>query len=248
MESKIESLDAHAHIDPARRPDELQNCGVVLAMTLSLDEAGGVLGRETPLIVWGVGCHPRKLRAQESFDPDRFTGLLERIALVGEIGLDGGSSVPIELQLCVFRQILEIVAAAPRLVSIHSYRATGLVIEELRRRPVVSPILHWWTGTVAETRLAVDLGCYFSIHSAVARNSKFRLHVPIERILVESDHGWADPPEAIPHRIRWVEYLVARQYRLEVDGVRRQAWRNLARIGRETGMQRRLPALFVVDP
>jgi TatD DNase family protein len=228
-------LDAHAHLDPDRTSGELAGTGAVLAMTLSLDEAALVVERREPHITWGVGCHPRKLGPQEAFDAGRFGELAERAAIVGEIGLDTGSRVPLELQLRTFRQALEVVAELPRLVSIHSYRATGLVIGELRQRPVTVPVLHWWTGTADETQEAVALGCYFSIHSAVARHSKFRTRVPPERVLVESDHGYRDPPAAIPCRVEWVEHLVGQQLKLGVEDVRRLAWRNLATIVRETG-------------
>jgi len=237
----LPSLDAHAHLDPARTADELAGSGAVLAMTLSLEEAALVVGRGEPLVTWGVGCHPRKPRSQGSFDARRLRELAQRAAVVGEIGLDTGSRVPLEIQLRTFRQALEVVADLPRLVSIHSYRATGLVIEELRRRPVAVPVLHWWTGSAEETREAVALGCYFSIHSAVARHSKFRTWVPPERVLVESDHGYADPPAAIPCRIEWVEYLVAQRLGLGVKDVRRLAWQNLAAIVRQTGTLGLLP-------
>jgi TatD DNase family protein len=210
-------------------------------MTLSLDEAARVVDRRVPQIAWGVGCHPRKLRAQASFDAERFGELAERMAIVGEIGLDTGSPVPLETQLQTFRQALAIVAKLRRLVSIHSYRATGLVIEELRRQPVAVPVLHWWTGTAEETSQAVALGCYFSVHSAVARHSKFRTRVPRERLLIESDHGYADPPAAIPCRIEWVEHLVAQQLGVGQEDVRRLAWQNLARIVGETGTWQLLP-------
>lgn len=162
-------LDAHAHLAPARTSSELVGTGAVLAMTLSLDEAALVVDRREPHITWGVGCHPRNRKAQEAFDAGRFGELVERAAIVGEIGLGAGSRVPLELQLQTFRRALEVVAQLPRLVSIHSYRATGLVIEELRQMPVAVPVLHWWTGSAGETQEAVALGCYFSVHSAVAR-------------------------------------------------------------------------------
>jgi len=235
------SLDAHAHIDPDREDDELRDTGAVLAMTLSLGEAALVIDRKLPHIAWGVGCHPRKREAQEKFDVGLFTDLVKRTPIVGEVGLDAGSRVPLQKQLQVFRQILEVVADSPRIVSIHSYRATGLVLKELEQRPIATPILHWWTGTAEETKEAVELGCTFSIHSAVARHSKFRVHVPVERILVESDHGWADPPAAIPCRIEWVEHLVAAQRRLDREDVRRLAWQNLATIVRKTSVERLLP-------
>ena len=93
----LPTLDAHAHIDPRRTSAELAETGAVLAMSLSLDEAEKVLPRHEPLIAWGVGCHPRKLKAQQDFDPDRFAQLAERSAIIGEIGLDEACAVPLEL-------------------------------------------------------------------------------------------------------------------------------------------------------
>ena len=159
-------LDAHAHLNPARTAAELEAPCAILAMTLSLDEASFAVGRHDPAVAWGVGCHPRKLRAQQAFDEERFRRLVEQTAIAGEIGLDTGCRVPLDLQLRTFRQALAVLTGLPRLVSIHSYQATGLMIEELRRQPVAVPVLHWWTGTAQETREAVALGCYFSVHSA----------------------------------------------------------------------------------
>jgi TatD DNase family protein len=243
MMKELPSLDAHAHLDPARTADELAHSGFVLAMTLSLEQAALVVDRKDPNIVWGVGCHPRKIRSQESFDIDRFRDLVERTALVGEIGLDVGahySHASLEKQLDTFRKALRTVRDMPRIVSIHAYQATKIVIRELKENPIEIPILHWWTGNVEETREAVALGCYFSIHSAVARHSKFRTTVPVDRLLVESDHGQADPPEAIPCRIEWVEHLVAQQFGLIRAKVRHLAWRNLARIIERTRTEKLL--------
>ncbi len=72
-------------------------------MTLSLKEAILVLGRCDSHIAWGVGCHPRRLKAQEEFDVDQFSELVKQTAVVGEIGLDIGSRVPLDLQLQTFR-------------------------------------------------------------------------------------------------------------------------------------------------
>jgi Tat protein secretion system quality control protein TatD with DNase activity len=90
----------------------------------------------------------------------------------------------------------------------------------------------------------VALGCYFSIHSAVARHSKFRTRVPPERVLIESDHGYRDPPAAIPCRVEWVEHFVGQQLKLGVKDVRRLAWWNLATIIRETGTRELFPEAF----
>ena len=239
------TLDTHGHITPKHSSKDLEGSGAVLAMTISLDEAALAVSRKIPNVAWGAGCHPRFPQSQATFDVKRFSDVVEKTAIVGEIGVDTGSRVPLELQLKNFRQVLEIVSKLPRLVSIHSYRATGLVLKELRQRPIAIPVLHWWTGSAEETSEAVELGCYFSIHSAVARQSKFRTRVPLQRILVESDHGYNDPPDAIPCRIEWVEYLVAQQFEIEVKEIRELVWRNLATIINKTGTWDLLPESFV---
>jgi TatD DNase family protein len=243
----LPTLDAHAHLDPGCTSQELSEAGLVLGMTLSLAEAEMVLPRHEPEIAWGVGCHPRKLAAQQAFDGDQFARLAAKTAVIGEVGLDRGSRVPLELQLRTFRAVLEYAAANPRIVSIHSFRSTALVLDELEQRPILAPILHWWTGSAAETHRAVDLGCYFSVHSAVARRSVFRTQMPPERLLVESDQGWIDPPGAIPHRIALVEYLLSASLKMGVGEVRQLVWRNFSEVVRQSGTRELLPAGFWHD-
>jgi TatD DNase family protein len=140
-----------------------------------------------------------------------------------------------------------------RIVSLHSFgtnnsssaRSTSLILDELRCTTVAAPILHWWTGNAAETRRAVELGCYFSVHSAVARRSLFRTQVPLERLLVESDHGWGDPPGAIPHRVIWVEYLLSASLGMDVCEIRQLVWQNFSDIVRLTGTRELLPEQLV---
>lgn len=237
----LPTLDAHAHFDPQRTSAELFEASPVLAMTLSLDEAARVIGRAEPNVAFGVGCHPRKLAAQQAFNPDRFVELADRTPVIGEIGLDVAYHVPLELQLKTLRAALVYASRQPRLVSLHSFRTTSLLLDELERTPIIAPILHWWTGTAPETKRAVQLGCYFSVHSAVARRSHFRTQVPIDRLLVESDHGWADPPGAIPHRVAWVEYLLSASLGMDVKIVRQLVWHNFSELIQLTGTRPLLP-------
>jgi TatD DNase family protein len=238
----LPTLDAHAHVDlPDDDRSALSRCGAVLAQTESLDEAARLAGQGVPLVAWGAGCHPRRGAAYDAFTLDRLREVMDCTAIVGEVGLDGGSAVPMERQLATLRAILAQVAERPRIVSIHSARATAPLLAELRRTPLAAPILHWWTGRADETSAAVALGCYFSVHAAVARRSIWRSRVPLDRVLVESDHGRGDPPEAIPLRIGWVEHLVAQQYGVTAGAVRLASWRNLAQLVAATGVQELLP-------
>ncbi|HEU68617.1 MAG TPA: hypothetical protein ENN53_05320 [Candidatus Acetothermia bacterium] len=107
--------------------------------------------------------------------------------------------VPLDVQLSTFQVLLRVAANLRSPVGIHSYTATQLVPDELHRTSVLAPILHWWTGTAAETREAVTLDCYFSSTPRwlVGRVPHRR---PPERILVESHHGWGAARRAVAGR------------------------------------------------
>ena len=233
--TELPTLDAHAHVDPARTPEELRRSGAVLAMTLSLDEAAQVIGRPEPQIAWGVGCHPRKPKAQRAFDASRFGELAERTAIVGEIGLDARwSCVPFQDQVRVppgprLRRQAPSIHEHPQLLCDRA-RARGAATKADRRAGPTRVDGHG--GRDARGR---GVGVHLLDPLGGGAQSKFRTAVPPERILVESDHGWADPPSAIPCRIEWVEHLVAQQLGSSVGEVRRLVWENLARIIRVTG-------------
>ena len=239
----LASLDAHVHLSADRRPAELRAAGFALAMTLSASEAELALARDDAKIVWGVGCHPRRARAIAAFDRERFDDLARSTPVIGEVGLDGSSRVPHDLQLPPFRAALAVARDLGRIVSIHPHRSSRAVLDELRRRPQPGAILHWWTGSEDETRDAVRLGCAFSVHRAVARRLIW-LGVPHANLLVESDLGYADPPREIPAAIARTERLLADRLGITSGEVREAGWRTLASLVARTGTRALLPAAF----
>jgi len=51
-------------------------------------------------------------------------------------------------------------------------------------------VLHWFTGTAAEIRRAVDLGCYFSVNAEMLANENRAVAnraFPLGRVLTETD-------------------------------------------------------------
>ena len=235
---RLPTLDAHVHIAHSHGSAALAGAGAALAMTLSLEEASQAVGRMDPIVLWGVGCHPTDVLAQESFEVTAFRKLVERSAVVGEIGLDKRSQVPLERQLAVFREILEVVADSPRIVSIHSNHATAEVLEELEKRRISVPVLHWWNGSNSRTRSAVEIGCMFSVNVRITGYSRFSTLVPIERILVETDLGYEQAPSVIPGRVELAEQLVAQEHELDTASLRTVIWRNLAGLLEKTDTRR----------
>ena len=237
------SLDAHAHLDARASVTDIARAGFVLAMTLNADEAALALGRRDARVVWGVGCHPRRARAVRAFDRDRFAKLASLTPLVGEVGLDASSRVLRDEQLAAFRGALAVAHELGRVVSVHPHKTSGVVLDEIRRRPPPAVILHWWSGDAHDTRRAVRLGCYFSVHRAVADRLVWR-EVPRERLLVESDIGYEEAPFGIPAQVAATERLLAARIGADPTAIREGAWRALAQLIRNTDTLRLWPFAF----
>lgn len=142
-----------------------------------------------------LGLHPQLVAERESELP-----LLERYLrdsrYVGEVGLDAGPrfyrSFPAQER--VFERILRACAEqGDKVLTVHSVRAVGKVLGHIER--AMTPdrgriVLHWFTGTQAEARRAVALGCYFSINGEMLRSPKHQQLVtslPTDRVLTETD-------------------------------------------------------------
>lgn len=245
MSRQLPPLDLHAHISTTVRPADLERLGaVVFAATRSPDEYESVRDRRDQVTVWGLGCHPSVPEAQDAYDASRFEALLGSTAYVSEIGLDGRSKVPMENQARVLSSILASLQRSPRIVSIHSSGAPGRVLDVLECHRIDGAILHWWRGDKAQTRRAVQLGCWFSVNSEGMKHAADVVTIPLGRILTETDHPYGDrgsSPPRQPGAVDDVEAELARLYGLTAAAVRQQVWVNFGDLIDEVGVGGLLP-------
>ena len=237
-------LDLHAHVDTGIMPAELTALqAIVFAVTRSLDEAEQALERSDVTAVWGVGCHPGRIGAQKTFDAERFRALAEATAYVGELGLDGASRVPLEMQRQTLTSALEALRQAPRITSLHSYRATSTILDVIAGCPQPGLILHWWLGNQSETARAVEMGCYFSVNRSSVRRSDLLAQIPLDRVLPETDHPFGNKGRGRqrPGDVGPVEAALAAAHGVSRSEIRWRTWRTLASIVRETRTGRLLP-------
>ena len=228
-------LDTHAHVSIDISKSDLEQLGaVVLIATRSLTDFNEVVHRNDLVSIWGVGCHPSLVKAQNTFDPEQFERAIESTAYVAEVGLDGDSRVPIEKQQDTLRTILKIVDRRPRIVSIHSYKATSALLALLSEQSIREGlILHWWLGNIDETKRALELGCFFSINYSMVRSNDVWQLIPLNRLLLETDHPSGDRFSARPRqpgRVQDVEDAIAKQYGISTQELRTQTWKNFAHI------------------
>lgn len=230
----LPALDLHAHIEPAIAAHELTALdAVVFAVTRSLAEAEAALRRSDSSTVWGVGCHPGLVRAQRDFSARQFADLLDATPFAGEVGLDGKSRVPMTKQVANFQSVLETLRDKPRITTIHSYAATGKVLDLLSEVRPLGIVLHWWQGSPTETTLAIELGCCFSVNAAMLKRDDILKSIPLERLLTETDHPFGDRrSHAVrrPGAVGDVEIALGTMHGLSKEMIRVQLWRNLRRV------------------
>jgi TatD DNase family protein len=242
-------VDAHAHVLTDIDARDLRALrSAVFAVTRAPSEWAAAAARRDELCVWGLGCHPQVAAAVAGFNADRLAELVASTPLIGEVGLDGGSKVPMADQRRVFRGVLAVARDLSRLVSIHSVRASSAVLDDLEAVGGVSgAILHWWRGSTAETRRAIELGCYFSLNGAEVARPKVLSALPADRVLTETDYPHtrrSDKGADRPGAVKTIERALGEAWSLDSKDVRRQVWKNLSRLCATTHTASLMPRRF----
>jgi TatD DNase family protein len=186
-----------------------------------------------------LGLHPQLAKERKS-ELDLFDSLLPGARYIGEVGLDGGPDCRSfwRDQIEVFDHILDSCAkAGGRILTVHSRAAATDVLDALERHPGYGvAILHWFSGTQRELSRAVDMGCWFSVGSAMLRSEKGRVlagHMPSHRILTETDgpFGTVAGKPLQPAECAGVIRALASLWQLDESGVQKNilaSFRDLA--------------------
>lgn len=245
MSRRLPPLDLHAHVEPEIAPPELEKLGaVVFAATRSADEFERTLTRTDQVTIWGLGCHPGVASALTNYNAERFGELMQHTPYLGEVGLDGAARTDLKTQADTFRSILTLTSQTPRLVSVHSTRATVQVIDIIAEYGTRGVILHWWLGTGKQTARALQLGCYFSVNRSMDCRSLRDAGVPLTRLLPETDHPAGNRRGDGLRQPGWtsdVEEAVANAYKVTRTEVRMQFWSTLAHLSQSLGLDGLFP-------
>lgn len=144
-----------------------------------------------------IGLHP-EIVAKKSNEIDLLIEGIAKTKFVGEIGLDFSRQYTkfFMVQKKIFEAVLsESSLLGGRILSIHSRNSISVVLEYIKKYPNCGiPILHWFSGGIAELKEAIKLGCYFSINPIMLKSKKGKeifLSIPKECILLESDGPFA---------------------------------------------------------
>lgn len=240
-------VDFHTHLD--LYPDLAQaiaTCERKRVATLAVTTTPKAFERNVELsagsdfVRVGLGLHPQ-LIADRHLEIDLFEKLLPLTRYVGEIGLDRRPAHyrSFELQQSVFGRILRACSEqGNKILSLHSVRAAKPVLDMLDEHlppDRAGVVLHWFTGSKADVRRAVDRGCYFSVNEAMlasATGLRVMREIPIDRVLTETDGPFLARGNKLiePGDVADSVEMIASSAELPIEDVRSQILSNLKRL------------------
>ena len=195
-------VDFHCHLD--LYPDhqaavrESEEAGVFTLAVTTTPRAWSrnqELTQGTRHVRAALGLHPQLVSERASELP-LWEAHLGETRYVGEVGLDAGPRFykSFDLQKQVFERVLRCCAkAGNKIITVHSTRAAKAVLDHIEAYLPPSQgkvVLHWFTGSKAEAKRAVEMGCYFSINASMLDNERHAAMVsaiPLDRLLTETD-------------------------------------------------------------
>ena len=221
-------VDFHCHLDLyADHAQLIAECDSERIATLAVTTTPKAWTRNREMASSAVhvrvalGLHPQ-LVAEREAEVGLFESLLPNARYVGEVGLDASPRFykSFDAQERVFERILRMCAEqGNKILTAHSVRAVSKVLQHLERALPAdrgNVVLHWFTGSAAEARRAVDHGYYFSINSEMLKSPKHRAlieQLPMQRLLTETDGPFV-MQEGVPVRPLAVADTVAQLARV----------------------------------
>ena len=243
-------VDSHAHLyeieDVESAIGGARQAGVVALVAVGQDHGSNlqvldIAERYEGLVYPALGLHPWNLGAMAAPDVDavlrQVEENVERIAAVGEIGLDYHKRVRAaadkDRQQAVFADMLGLARRHGKPVSVHSRYSWKDSFDLVRDSGVARAVFHWYTGFTSVLREIVAAGYLISATPAAEYHDEHRKAIkdtPLENLLLETDcpvwYGRETKYESRPADIVRSLEAVARIKGLDTSAVADQTTRN----------------------
>ncbi|MVM32446.1 TatD family deoxyribonuclease [Spirosoma sp. HMF4905] len=169
------------------------------------------LTKDLTFVRAALGLHPQLIE-QYANELNLWEQYLPQAKFIGEIGLDAGPGFykSFEKQTAVFDHIIKQCSKyGDKVLTIHSVRSASQILNILEKHALLKnnkAVLHWFSGSLAEARRAINMGCYFSINLPMVSNPKnidLLNIIPKRLVLTETDgpftvtNGVAQKPENV---------------------------------------------------
>ncbi len=222
-------FESHAHYDDRRfREDReelltlLPSCGIDYVVNIGCDVKSSKqsirLTEKYDYFYATVGIHPHELydMSSQTIAELRRLSAHKKVVAIGEIGLDYYYDThPRELQQFWFRQQLRLAEEVQKPVVIHSRDASQETFDIIKSSSVRQGVIHCYSGAWQMAMDYVDMGFYIGVGGVVTFSNAKKLvevveHVPLEKILIETDSPYLapNPNRGKRNDSRNLEYIV----------------------------------------
>lgn len=191
-------IDVHCHFDMAKSPEKYisdnEEQGIITIGMTNLPshfQMGRNHVRNYKYIRLALGLHP--LRADEhEKEYENFRRLINETSYIGEVGLDFSPEgyKTKNIQIKSFELVLGCLKGKQKIISLHSRRAEGEILEMLVGNKIDNAIFHWYSGSLSVLRRIVDSGYFLSINSAMIQSAYGKnliSKIPKGLVLTETD-------------------------------------------------------------
>lgn len=249
-------IDSHAHLTDRKLMSDLQGvleraaeAELEAIVTVGADPADNravaKLVADTPRIFGTVGVHPHdaKVVTEDVLAEMAELATAERIVAIGETGLDFYRDLsPRDRQEIVFAQQIQLARELDLPLVVHSRDAHERTMAILERESggEVRGVMHCFSGDRAIADRVLELGMYIGIAGPVTYPNARGLrevvrHVPLERLLVETDCPYLTPQKYRgkrnePAYVMYVAEAVAEVRERSFDEVARMTTENAKKL------------------
>lgn len=210
----MEFIDTHSHLyDEAFASEEDEaiaraiEAGVRKIIFPDIDSASrdtmfAIAARHEGVVFPCLGLHPTSIGADWEQEMEKMESrLTEKIWAIGEIGMDCyWSKEFIKEQQTALKMQLELASRLSLPVIIHSRESTELIINVLKecRHLDLKGVFHAFSGSIETYRELQKLGDWYIGAGGVVTYKKASIaetikHIPLERILLETDAPYLTP-------------------------------------------------------
>lgn len=239
-------IDTHAHIEmkdfDSDREEVIQRAreaGVGYLISVGATLAGSrkavELAERYENVYASVGIHPHDIKDMDETTIPTLRELAKssKVVAVGEIGLDYFKEwSPKELQISRFRELLALAKELNKPVIIHDRDAHEDTLRILKEEGLKNGVVHCFSGDYRFAKEILKLGFYISFTGVItfpkAEDAREVVkHVPIERMLIETDCPYLAP---VPHRGKRNEPSYVAEVAKTIAAVKGLSFEDVARI------------------
>lgn len=240
-------FDSHAHLNDEKFDDDRSEViaralesgvtGIIdVGACMSSSARAVALAEQYGAIYAAVGIHPHDAKEAKESDYEQLAvwSKQEKVVAIGEMGLDYYYDLsPRDVQRTVFIRQIDVARQMDMPIIIHDRDAHADILDILQKEAKgLRGVLHCFSGSLEMAREIIKLGFYISIAGPVTFKNAAKLpqiiaHVPLERVLLETDCPYLTPH---PHRGKRNEPAYVRLVAEKVAALRGISLENLAEI------------------